>query len=153
MKKLIFFIGLITISVIGFSQVETNQQIEKTIVEVINSIRINPKSFINKLHEYNKDSVYSLNCDKSVKYLIKKLNTKKQLSVLLEYDNMSNESTTQLNLKHVSEFKIDNENDALKSVISLLILNDDFIKRLLNHKYKFISIVVSDEYIILDFGY
>ena len=146
-------------------------------VILINGIRSNPTSFIKALKEYNKDSSYSSNCDKSVGRLISKLNSIKSVSTLTECDYIHdvsekylstledvydvteikdtafNKRMTSINANCISEYKFDNSNDGLKSIVSLLIFNKKAIKELLNAKYKFISVVANDYIIVLDLAY
>src|ERR1039458_1137400 len=90
MKNFVISVILATTTLVGFSQVDSST--EKNMVILINGIRSNPTSFVKALKEYNKDSSYSSNCDKSVNALINKLNATKSVSTLVECDFIHNVS-------------------------------------------------------------
>jgi len=178
MKNFIILMFL-SLSISVFAQIDTISPIEVEMINQINTLRSNPKSYIPHLDRYIKErnKFLTVNEVSNVNNVIKILNKTKPLSVLMKCDYMDTVTKNHLKILNLedkfcvecaSDGTLDNRFKHLKikyvgenlitsgepiDVLLFSLLFESNRKTLLHPKWRFISVAMDDDILIQDFAY
>jgi hypothetical protein len=179
MKNFIILVFLLVSSCV-FAQKDSISAVEQDMINQINILRTNPKSYIPHLETYMEehigfltdseivvvnDVIKELNKTKPVRGLIKcdyvdsitkshlkRLRIEDKFCVECASDSTLNYRFKHLKIKYVGENLI-TSTEPIESIVFLLIMNSDTRERLLYRKWRYISVAIDEDISIQDFAY